>query len=115
MNKSFLKKMKDLLEKERKAIEEELEGFATKDERLKKNWNTKFPKFNGNLEEEADEVEEYNNLLSVEYSLENHLKDINVALEKIKRNQYGKCEKCGKEISQNRLIACPEAKTCNSC
>lgn len=115
MNKPFLKKIKEQLEAERKTIEEQLQRFAKKDEKLKGDWDSKFPKFDGGLEERADEVEEYSTRLSIEYSLENRLKDINLALEKIKRGQYGKCEKCGKEISKERLMVCPEARTCNKC
>ena len=28
---------------------------------------------------------------------------------------YGVCESCGKEITEERLLACPEAKTCLKC
>lgn len=115
MNKSFVKKIKEQLETKKIAIEEELQRFAKKDEKLKGDWNTKFPKFDGGLEEKADEVEEYTTRLSIEYSLENRLRDINIALEKIKKDKYGKCEKCKKEISNERLQACPEARTCSKC
>lgn len=115
MKKLFLKQIKKNLEEKKKSLEEELQRFAKKDEKLKGDWDSKFPKFNGGIEEEADEVEEYSTRLSIEYNLENRLKDINLALEKIKKGKYGKCEKCGKEISQERLKICPEAKTCNRC
>ena len=67
------------------------------------------------MEEKADEVEEYDNLLSVEHSLELKLKDVNGALEKIANETYGKCEKCRKEISEDRLKAMPEARLCIEC
>lgn len=53
--------------------------------------------------------------LSLEYSFELKLKDINMALEKIEKGTYGICEKCGKKIDEERLVACPEAKTCLKC
>lgn len=116
MTKSFLKKIKEELEKKKKILEEELEKFAKKDKKLKGEWESKFPQFDGGkLDEEADEVEEYSARLSIEYSLENRLRDINLALEKIKKNKYGICEKCGKKISQKRLKICPEARTCSKC
>ena len=115
-NNSFLKKTKEKLEKEKTSIENSLKGFATKDKKLPGDWDVRFPKFNGgNLEESADEVEEYENLLPIEFSLENRLKDINLALEKIKKGIYGKCEKCGKEISWERLEVYPGARMCNMC
>jgi RNA polymerase-binding transcription factor DksA len=117
---SFLKKIKAKLEKERAMIEKELQGFAKKDKKLKGDWDTKFPHFNGEaggsrLEGAADEVEEYSTLLPIEYSLETRLRDINLALEKIKKGKYGKCEKCGKEIPEERLKIFPEARTCQRC
>jgi RNA polymerase-binding transcription factor DksA len=43
------------------------------------------------------------------------LRDINLALEKIKKGNYGICEKCGKEIEIDRLEAIPEARFCKNC
>ncbi len=40
---------------------------------------------------------------------------IDEALEKIENNTYGKCEICGKEISQKRLEAIPYATKCVKC
>ncbi len=116
IKKIFLKKIKERLEKEKTSIESSLTSFATKDKKLPGDWDTRFPEFNsGNLEESADEVEEYENLLPIEFSLENRLKDVNLALEKIKNGLYGKCEKCGKEISWERLEAYPGARMCDKC
>ena len=114
--KLFIKEIKEKLEKEKVSTEDQLQSFAKKDKKLAGDWETRFPKFNGgNLEEEADEVEEYEALLPIEFILENKLKDINLALEKIKKRKYGKCEKCGKEISRERLEVCPEARFCLKC
>jgi len=115
-----LKDIKKKLEKEKKAIEEELKSFAKKDEKLKGDWDTRFPYWNGEsggsrLEKAADEVEEYSTLLPIEYSLETRLKDIDLALEKIKKGKYGKCEKCKKEIPEERLKIYPEARFCLKC
>jgi RNA polymerase-binding transcription factor DksA len=38
-----------------------------------------------------------------------------MALEKIENGAYGVCENCGKEITEERLLVCPEAKTCLNC
>lgn len=109
-------KLKEKLEKDKAVIENELKKFAKKDVNLPGDWDTRFPKLNGsNLEEAADEVEEYSNLLPQEYNLELRLQNINLALEKIKNGNYGICEKCRKEIPTERLMVSPEAKTCNKC
>jgi len=120
MNKKILQKLKEGLEKERENLEKELQSFAKKDPKLKGDWNTKYPKFNGGvggqrLEEAADEVEAYVTLLPIEARLELKLQAVNLALEKIKKGKYGKCEKCKKPISIERLKIFPEAQTCQKC
>ena len=114
--KLFIKKIEEKLEKEKDLIEASLKSFAKKDKKLSGDWDVRFPEFNGgHLEESADEVEEYETLLPIEFSLENRLKDINRALEKIEKGTYGKCEKCQKDIPKERLEIYPEARTCNKC
>ena len=120
MNKGLLKESKEKLEKERETIVKALKRFAKKDVKLKDDWDTIFPKWGGDsgssaLERAADQVEEFSNLLSLEYNLETRLKNINLALEKIKNRGYGKCELCGREIRKERLKICPEARFCLKC
>ncbi len=121
MNKKLLNELKTQLERDNVAIKEELKRFAKKDEKLKGDWDTRFPKWDGSevgsaaLEKAADEVEEYSTLLPIEYSLELRLKNINLALEKIEKGRYGNCEKCGKEIDEKRLKISPEARFCLKC
>jgi len=121
MNEKLLQELKKRLEKEKTQIEEQLERFAKKDEKLKGDWDTRFPKWDGSevgsaaLEKAADEVEEYSTLLPIEHSLELRLKNINLALEKIEKSKYGNCEKCGKKIDEKRLKISPEARSCLKC
>ena len=81
MNKKLLNELKKKLEKGKETLEKELRKFAEKDKNLEGNWDTRFPKFNGAdvggaaLEKAADEVEEYETLLPIEYSLEIRLKE----------------------------------------
>jgi len=120
MKKKLLEELKKKLEEEKTKIEKELERFAEKDKKLPGDWDTRFPKWNGEagssaLETMANEVEEYSTLLPIEYALEKRLRNINLALEKIKKEKYGICEKCGKEIDGKRLKICPEARFCFEC
>lgn len=116
MNKKLIEELKEKLETEKATLTKELQSFASKDDHVKNNWDAKYPnRENGNMEEEADEVQEYDNLLSLEHSLELKLKDVDTALRKIDEDKYGICEKCGKEIDKDRLQACPEAKVCMKC
>ena len=116
MEKKLIEELKVKLELQKSSIQKELESFATEDPNLKHNWDAKFPnREDSDKDEKADEVQEYDNNLSLEYSLELKLKDVNMALEKIAGGTYGVCENCGKEIGEDRLLACPEAKTCLNC
>ena len=117
MKEVLKEKLKKRLEKEKMEIEKQLKSFAKKDTKLLEDWNTKFPKFNGEtgFEAKAEEVEEYERLLPVEYALELKLKEIERALEKIKKGKYGICEKCGKEIEEKKLRANPATRYCSKC
>ena len=52
-------------------------------------------------------------------ALEEQLKkahtSIKVALAKITKGTYGRCEKCGKQIEEGRLLAMPTAQYCVKC
>jgi len=120
MNNKLLKKIKEKLEEQKTLLETELQKFATKDKKLKGDWDTRFPKVDTvaggqALEDAADQVEEYVNLLPVEHNMELRLQKINSALEKIKKGTYGKCEKCNKKIPEERLNIYPEATECTKC
>ena len=116
VDKKLIDELKGKLEEQKNSIQKELESFASEDPNLKHNWDAKFPsREDGDKDEQADDAQEYDNALSLEHSLELKLKDVKLALEKIENGTYGICENCGKEISEDRLKACPEAKTCLKC
>jgi len=116
MDKKIIDTLKEKLEIQRDSLKKELESFASQDPDLKHNWDAKFPsREDADKDESADDAQEYDNALSLEHSLESKLKDVNMALEKITDGKYGICENCGKEITEERLLACPEAKTCLNC
>jgi len=123
MDKNFLEKIKETLEKQKSSTEVQLLEFAKKDLKLKGDWDTKFPEMDSSmgsasdeaLEDKAKRIEEYEKLLPAEYALETKLKNINLALEKIKKGTYGLCEKCGKKIPEERLEVYPEARICMKC
>jgi RNA polymerase-binding protein DksA len=83
----------------------------------------------GSLEEETEEETYDNNHLAdsatatldreIDYTLEenaeNLLRAIDQALERIENGTYGKCERCGREIAEERLEAIPHATRCIDC
>ena len=116
MNKNTITQIQKSLEDRKVFLERELSSFAVKDTKPEGDWDTKYPSIPGaNLEDSAGEVEEYSTNLPIEYSLENQLKQINKAIQKIQDGSYGICEDCKKEISQDRLLANPEAEYCQEC
>jgi DnaK suppressor protein len=116
MKKEQLQKLKNELEESKTKLEETLGSFAHKNKAVEGDWNAVYPKSDKvNEEEKADEVEEYSALLPIEQTLESKLRKINEALNKIKNNSYGSCEKCGKEIPYEELSVTPETKNCSSC
>jgi DnaK suppressor protein len=117
MEEKTKKELEKKLKRKQRKLEEELKRFAKKE----KNWEVKFPKFNGGesgggiLEKGADEIEEYNYLLSLAKSLKKSLAEVERALNKIKKGNFGICEKCKKEIELKRLKVQPEARFCLKC
>ena len=116
MKDDLLKRLKRKLEEDKEKLERDLKSFAEKDKKPKGDWDTRYPKFGGGkLEEEADEVEEYSNLLPIENTLELELEKVNRSLEKIKKGEYGICEKCHHPISEARLEVYHRAVYCQKC
>jgi RNA polymerase-binding transcription factor DksA len=116
INKKLFEEIEKELEKRKSSLEEILAGFAQKNKNSADNWDANFPNFaNESLEDAADEVEEYEARLPLEKGLEKQLKEINFALEKIKNNAYGWCEKCSKAIGEEMLSLFPETRICANC
>jgi len=119
MKKEIIEKLKEKLEKEKKEIEEVLKRIA-KEGKIPEDWEAKFPHYGeesgmGIEEKSADQVEEYEALRATEQTLEVKLRDIKLALKKIKKGNYGMCESCGKKIELKRLKTLPETRFCKRC
>ena len=114
MKKTVLNKIKKQLEAEKERLEKELEKIANKSKR-RKGFIARFLDFGTQEDEIAAEVTTYSNNISLESDLEKSLQEIEKALNKIKKNKYGICEKCGSAISEKRLQAFPQATLCVKC
>lgn len=114
---TLLEELKRALTVERDRLVSELKGLAQPDAAVAGEWHTRFPKFeptetgsHAALDEEADEVEEYETRLAAEGSLETRLLQVNRALERIRLDTYGVCPMCKKPIPEERLRANPAAE-----
>ncbi|MFA6136212.1 MAG: TraR/DksA C4-type zinc finger protein [Candidatus Paceibacterota bacterium] len=66
-------------------------------------------------DDETDEAEEYFNQTSSLSLLRNKLSDIDSALIRIEKGEYGKCEQCGMEIEEDVLEISPHSRFCKDC
>jgi RNA polymerase-binding transcription factor DksA len=107
-----LKKIRSLLEVEKKRLFGELEqlnaeGRPSPDRRD----GSPF----GKREEEATESLELEKRLAMEKRIKDQLGDIDIAIGKFDSVKYGLCETCGKPIESARLEVLPAARQCMNC
>ncbi len=115
MDKKILNTIKQKLAEEKTHLEKELGNFTKRDNSIKDNYRSKFPEFGDKDDENAAEVAEYSDRLSIEHTLEKQLRDINKALESIAKGTYGVCKYCGKPIEEKRLTIRPTSNSCVVC
>ena len=60
-------------------------------------------------------ADEHTKIVVVKEQLKKISSSIKNALIKIRKGDYGKCERCGKQIEIGRLLAMPTATLCLSC
>ena len=107
-----LKKIKSLLEIEKKRLLEDLDQLNTAG--LPSEERREGSPF-GKREEEATESLELEKRLAMEKRIKEQLADIDNALGKFDSGTYGLCESCSKPIEAARLEALPAAKQCMNC
>ena len=115
MDQKVLAKIKKKLEEEKINLEQELAEFATKDRRVASNYQSRFPQYGNDEGENANEVAAYGDLLSLEHTLEQQLRDVTKALGSIEAGTYGTCKHCGKQIEEQRLLIRPVSTSCVAC
>ncbi len=67
------------------------------------------------LEENADEVEEESNRLAIAGTFKDRVNEIDAAINKIRKGEYGMCETCKGAIGEDVLNAIPESRQCEQC
>lgn len=93
-------------------MEAEMSNVATGDD---KEMHAKFPEYGDKSDENVQEIESYTTNLATEKMLEDNLRDIETALERIEQGTYGTCKYCGQPIAEKRLLARPVASACVDC
>ena len=108
------KKIKDMLEKERDILLEELKDMGKLNNETNE-WEAipeqlEFPESDQN--DMADRFENFEARSSMLKTLEPRLQNILKAIKGLNRESFGKCEVCKKDIEMSRLEANPAARTC---
>ncbi len=112
----FIEARKEELLRQKRYVEDELKHIATCDLRGGvEGCKAKFPDFGDKEEDNATEVDLYENYTSLETNLQTLLKEVNNALAKIKQGTYGQCDNCKGLIPAKRLEAFPAAPLCLQC
>jgi len=99
----FIRKQKKILLRELKRLEEQYKITR------------QFPEYGTSEEENAQEVEKFQENLSLQKNFKNLIRDTKSALVKIEKGKYGICETCKNVIEQGRLKAYPAANLCVTC
>lgn len=108
-------KFKNMLEKELKMLEVEMKEVGRINPSNPKDWEpveTDMGSDSADNNDVADEMESFGENAAVLNRLEAKYNDIKIALDKINKGTYGKCEVGGEDIPEERLEANPAAKTC---
>lgn len=106
MNKEFIEQIKNELEDEKAMLEVKIDALEGGED---------FGSDIDSLEEEADESEAWQNQTAASQVLRERLADIDLALEKMDKGTYGKCEECGEDISMDMLQVNSTSRLCRSC
>ena len=99
----FYRKQKKFLVRELKRLEEQYKVTR------------QFPEYGTSEDENAQEVEKFQENLGLQKNLKNLIKDVKNALVKIEKGKYGVCEECRQLIEPGRLKAYPAADLCVTC
>ncbi|KKW32910.1 MAG: Transcriptional regulator, TraR/DksA family [Candidatus Uhrbacteria bacterium GW2011_GWA2_53_10] len=113
---TFVTEMNQLLLEERKRLEEELSHFAHRNPKAAgTDFQAEFPNVGDKEDENATEVAQFSDNLSLEDELEKALRDVETALELIDKGVYGVCKYCKQPIDERRLRARPTSSSCIEC
>lgn len=115
IEKQLLDELKAKLLEEKKELEENLGKIAKPVDKEKGDYETSFEDIGSDKDDNATEVEQYSQNISIETNLEKQLQSVIESLEKIENGTYGICKNCQGEVSIERLRVNPSAKTCMNC
>jgi DnaK suppressor protein len=116
MDQAFTDRMKKALEDEKARLERELAQFSHRNPKAATTeFETNFPNSGDKEDENASEVAQFSDNLSLEDELVKALRDVESALKSVAKGTYGTCKYCNLPIDERRLIARPTSTSCIQC
>lgn len=115
MDPKQLEQLKKILTEEKSRIEKELNEIGRKNPKIEGNFDIRFPQYGRDKDENAQEVTEFEKRKILETIMEKRLSEINEAIKKMEKDDYGVCQNCSETIEEPRLKAMPTAVFCLSC
>lgn len=115
MDKTIQEQLKEKLQNKKNEIVKLLEKMTNAKTFNKDKVQVKWDVMGDKDEDNAVEVAQFQDNISLERELETNLEKMESALTKIEKGGYGMCVKCNQEIESERLLVCPEAEMCLKC
>lgn len=116
MTKALLTELKEKLVEEKANLENELSKLSHRNPKsVDADFEANFPNLGDKEDENASEVAQFSDNLSLEDELEKALRDVEKALELVEKGSYGSCKYCGQPIDERRLMARPTSTSCIQC
>lgn len=116
MDATLIGQLQQKLQDELAKLEAELSNIAHRNTKASSDaYDADFPSHGDKEDENAAEVAQFSDNLSLESELESALKDVRSALKAIDNGSYGKCKYCHQEIDTQRLLARPTSTSCIAC
>lgn len=102
-------KLKNLLLRQQKKVEEDIKNLEKGDPVMDQTVESSEPGTDSWM------ADVHSRVVALKASLKQMLEKTRYALNKLKKGEYGKCEKCGQYLEWERLEAIPTATLCISC
>lgn len=113
MDQKILVEIEAKLVERKKELESELSKISTR--QTDRGHEATFQDLGTDEEDNALEVQNFSDQVSLVAELSKHLQDAEKALKKIKEGTYGTCKYCKKEIDPKRLLVRPDSGSCVEC
>lgn len=116
LSKSKIKKYRKLIEKKKKALLKELDYLESSSMNSTITESTgDISSYSYHMADQGTDAMEREKAFLFASREGRFLYHLNQAIERIDKGEYGKCENCGKQISDDRLSVVPHARFCIAC